>query len=73
MQVVAFCFERVTLKHSEWHGQRGKEGNMAYAVFAALVTTAGVIASVIPGGNVESKSMSQEYRYIPYAGDVWGA
>ena len=46
---------------------------MAYAVFAALVTTAGVIASVIPGGSVEPKSMNQEYRYIPYAGDVWGA
>ncbi len=46
---------------------------MAYAVFAALVTTAGVIASIIPGGENAPQAGNQEYRYVPYAGDVWGA
>ena len=61
--------------HSTTENKAVRKGrhHMAYAVFAALVTTAGLIASVIPGGNVESKTINQDYRYVPYAGDVWGA
>jgi|GEM_PF-3279862 len=46
---------------------------MAFVLFAASVTTAGLIASFIPGSNMESHANDRDYHYVPYAGDVFGA
>lgn len=45
---------------------------MACAVFVASLVTTGIIASFIPGNNVESHANDRDYHYIhiPYAGDV---
>ncbi|MBO7675046.1 MAG: hypothetical protein J6S63_08565 [Atopobiaceae bacterium] len=46
---------------------------MAFVLFAASVTTAGLIASFIPGNDAKTHSADRDYHYVPYAGDVFGA
>lgn len=46
---------------------------MAFVLFAATVTTAGLLASFIPGSDAGSRATLRDYHYVPYAGDVFGA